>query len=113
MIRNFEYVKAFRQGEILIFKLPRKNPSFSCYGLNVVPNNVIREGEKTGHEHKVEGAGQLSLFSNKEDGVIEVGKEGATITHPEHGDVKLDEGSYVVKTQKEAKGKYGSQGVKD
>ncbi len=119
MIRHFNYVEAYRQGEILIFKLPKKNQNLGYLGnLKVIATNVIREGEKEGHEHKVEGDGQLTMFSSSgtekpEEGVIEVGKEGAKITHPEHGDIPLKEGKYVVKTQKEAKGKFGKQGVKD
>ncbi len=122
MLRDLPYTKAYRQGEILIFKLSRKLSKrvLDSYGLERKPDNVIREGEKTGHEHKVEGNGQLSMFANDaepesppDEGIIEVGKEGATITHPEHKDIKLEEGTYAVKTQKEAKGKNGHSSVKD
>jgi hypothetical protein len=115
MLRGFQYVKAYRQGEILIFKL-RKNAVIPYYyGEKALqPDGVIKEGEKTGHEHEVEGDAQLTLFGKeKDEGVIDVGKEGATVTHPEHGDIKLDQGKYVVKTQKEAKGKHGGQSVRD
>ncbi len=122
MLREFGYTEAYRQGEILIFKLPKKlgKRLLSSYGLRRKPDNVIREGEKTGHEHKVEGDGQLSMFPNQaepesqpDEGIIEVGKEGATVTHPEHGDIKLEEGTYAVKTQKEAKGNASRSSVKD
>ncbi len=107
----FDYSEAYRQGEILIFKL-RGKPR-STHGAVVVPNGVIRVGEKEGHEHKVEG-GQLSMFDNKEDGVIEVPKgETATITHPEHKPIDLKAGTYAVKTQKEAKGHHVHSSVKD
>jgi len=53
----FKYEKAYRQGEILIFKVK------SLKGINIrgrnyekprrVLNGVIREGEKEGHEHKI------------------------------------------------------------
>jgi len=114
MWRNFKYLKAYRQGEILIFKLPQNAVIPSYYSLTPQPDGVIREGEETGHEHKVEGDAQLTLFGkDKDEGVIEVGKEGATVTHPEHEDIKLGEGKYAVKTQKEAKGQYGKQSVRD
>jgi hypothetical protein len=114
-MRNFRYEKAYRQGEVLIFKLPKKMyGSVPTYSLERQPDNVIREGEESGHEHKVVGDAQLSLFKNdKDEGVIDVGKEGAKITHPEHKDIDLKPGKYVVKTQKEAKGKHGGQSVKD
>ncbi len=122
MLRDLPYTKAYRQGEILIFKLPKRtaNRLLGLRSLMRKPDGVIREGEKTGHEHKVEGDGQLSMFPNHaepesppEEGVIEVGKEGATVTHPEHKDIKLEPGTYAVKTQKEAKGNHGSSSVKD
>jgi len=112
-IRDEDYTKAFRQGEVLIFKL-RKNATIGRYEKPVpVPNNVIREGEKSGHEHKVEGQAQLSLFPGNDEGIIKVGKEGATVTHPEHDPIKLPEGTYAVKTQKEATGQNRHQSVKD
>jgi len=112
-MRDFEYEEAYRQGEILIFKLPKKmHGGIVSYGLKPKPDNVIREGEESGHEHKVEGDAQLSLF-NEDEGIIEVGKEGAKVTHPEHKDIDLTPGKYVVKTQKEAKGKHGGQTVRD
>jgi len=114
MMRNFKYKKAYRQGEILIFKLPKNAVIPSYLGLTLQPDGVIREGEETGHKHQVEGDAQLSLFGQeKDEGVIDVGKGGATVTHPEHEDIKLEQGKYVVKTQKEVKGKYGNQSVRD
>lgn len=114
-MRSFEYVKAYRQGEVLIFKLPKRMyGSIPTYSLRPKPDNVIREGEESGHEHKVVGDAQLSLFShNQDEGIIDVGNEGAKITHPEHNDIDLKPGKYAVKTQKEAKGKHGGQSVRD
>jgi hypothetical protein len=118
------FTEAYRQGEILIFKLAdsslRPDPR-----ARRVPSGVIRTGEKEGHQHKVEGDAQLSIFPDTvaatpgetqeqpSQGVIEVGKKGAEITHPEHGKIKLKKGKYIVQTQKEATGKNQSQSVKD
>ncbi len=122
MLRGFEYTEAYRQGEILIFKLSKRagKRMSGIPRLKIQADGVIREGEESGHEHKVVGDAQLKLFPNHtepeslpEEGVIEVGKEGATVTHPEHKDIKLEPGTYAVKTQKEAKGKHSSSSVKD
>jgi hypothetical protein len=123
MIR-FTYDKAYRQGEILFFKC--KKGSIEAYGKEVVvPSGVIRTGEKEGHEHKAEGNVQLAMFPDTKqatpgetqeqpsEGILKVGKEGAKITHPEHKDIKLPQGEYVVKTQKEATGKHSHQSVRD
>ena len=106
-----EYEKAYRQGEILIFKVKKKPWLHSP--LKHIPTGVIREGEKAGHEHKVTGGQtQLDLSLEGDEGSLSVKKE-AEITHPEHDPIKLPKGEYVVKVQKEATGKNKSQSVKD
>ena len=106
------YEKAYRQGEILIFKV-KKLPASYAYNARPIPNGVIREGEKEGHEHKVEGgSAQLSLFGDGETGTLKVDK-ATTITHPEHNSINLPKGEYVVKVQKEATGKHTHSSVKD
>ena len=120
-IHGQPFTEAFRQGEILFFKL--LNPVE--HSAKPVPSGVIRTGEKEGHQHKVEGDGQLAMFPDTKaptpgetqeqpsQGIVEVGKEGAQVTHPEHAAVKLKKGTYAVQTQKEAAGKNKTQSVKD
>lgn len=118
MLRNFEYTKAYRQGEVLFFKL-KKGALRSAYGAKHVPSGVIRIGEKGDHEHKLTGSATLSMFPESEksegqpsEGIIKV--EGdAQVTHPEHKSLNLPKGEYVVKTQKEATGKHTHASVKD
>ena len=124
-INGLEFTKAFRQGEILFFKLKdtkvRVHPS-----LRVAPvaSGVIRTGEKEGHQHKVEGDAELFMFPDSKaptpgesqeqpsQGVVDV-KKDAKVVHPEHPPVKLPKGKYIVQTQKEAVGKNKTQSVKD
>jgi hypothetical protein len=117
-----QYEKAYRQGEILIFKVKSlKNISpweLKSSGLKpmIVKSGVIREGEKEGHEHKLKGQAQLTLFGDDpkfaDTGAIKV--EGRTkLTHPEHDPINLPKGEYVVKIQKEAVGKNKHQSVRD
>ena len=121
-----EFTLAYRQGEILIFRLKdaaaQPHPRSS---IKRIPGNVIRTGEKEGHQHVVAGDAQLSMFPDSmaptpgesqeqpSQGVIEVGKKGAKVIHPEHKPIKLKKGKYIVQTQKEAVGKNKSQSVKD
>ncbi len=112
---SLKYEEAYRQGDVLIFKVKDKDMPFHFYGHNLraVPSGVIRVGEKEGHEHKLEGGdAKLSMDENKEQGVIEVNEE-TTLTHPEHGNIKLKKGKYVTMTQQEAKGKNATASVKD
>lgn len=106
-----EYELAYRQGEILFFKVKEFPQRYEKP--KPVPSGVIREGEKEGHEHKAEGRYvQLSLFADGNEGQLNIEKT-ATITHPEHKAIKLPKGKYVVKVQKEATGKNTHQFVKD
>lgn len=98
-------LNAVRQGEILIFRIPEKKANRLKEGLKLI-EPVIREGEKSGHKHELEG--QASLFGESENQeakdkgmVLEVGAEGAELKHPEHETVKLPKGQYDVKIQKE------------
>jgi len=125
-IQGHEFTHAYRQGEILIFKLKdtklRPHPHTKVLR---IAGNVIRTGEKEGHQHIVKGDATLDMFpetmaptpgeaqEQPSQGVIEVGKEGAVVTHPEHAGVKLPKGKYIVQTQKEAVGKNKHQSVKD
>jgi hypothetical protein len=93
-----KYMKA-RQGEILIFR----NDNFRPWQKGIpVPENVIREGEKSGHKHEVKGDAQLAMFGDQM--VIEVGPKGGEIVHPEHEPIKLEPGKYEVKEQREFDG---------
>lgn len=119
-----EFTEAYRQGEILIFKL-REAGAETHPAAKRVANGVIRTGEKEGHQHQALGDVQLSMFpgtmaptpgetqEQPSQGVLEVGKKGGKIIHPEHGPIKLKPGKYIVQTQKEAVGKNKSQSVKD
>ena len=107
-----DYELAYRQGEILIFKV-KKIPTRYGQQAKVIPSGVIREGEKEGHEHLLTGGqATLALFDDKEEGTLKVDKQ-TTLIHPEHDPIKLPKGDYVVKVQKEATGKNSSQSVKD
>jgi hypothetical protein len=131
-----EYEKAYRQGEILIFKVKSLKGLYLPHGMKRVRvvDGVIREGEKEGHLHQLDKKAQLDLFGTPinstvaEDGVVEakgndvrgadtgviqVLKDTARLTHPEHKPIDLPKGEYVMKVQKEAVGKNKSQSVKD
>lgn len=105
------FKEARRQGEILMFKLP-DNVVLPKY-TKKIKGNVIREGEQSGHKHEVTGDGQLVLFPDTGDMAVKVGKNGATVIHPEHKPVKLTPGTHAVKIQKEYDPKKDSKDVKD
>lgn len=105
------FKEARRQGEVLIFKLPTN--VVLPKNVKKVKNNVIREGEQSGHKHEIEGDGQLVIIPETGDMAIKVGKNGAVVKHPEHKPVKLNEGTHAVKVQREYDPKKDSKDVKD
>ena len=97
----------YRQGEILI--LDKKTARRFGIDLNkvdlkrmpIVPDNVIREGEQSGHKHEVKD-GQLHMFGeDKDQGMVLNSKTGASISHPEHKTIKVEPGKHAVVIQKE------------
>ncbi len=107
-----KFIEAKRQGEIEIFKLP-DNVVIPKNKVRRLRHNVIREGEKSGHKHEVKGDGQIVLFPDTGDMVVEVGKKGASVTHPEHKPVNLKEGNHAIQVQKEYDPQKHSKDVKD
>ena len=100
----------YRQGEILILD---KKTAKKIYNINldqdirklpISPDNVIREGELSGHKNEVNG-GQLHMFGpTKDDGMVLKSKPGgSTVSHPEHGTIKVkpEPDNHAVIVQKE------------
>ena len=89
--------KWYRQGEILINKIEL----ISKVNMNKYKENgVIREGEATGHLHKLDE--NAELYEN-EDGVMffRVKGESAVLSHPEHAPITFPKGDYQVTIQRE------------
>lgn len=88
-----------RQGDILIRKVPNIPKSATKR-----KDNVILEGEVSGHAHRINYGSVLDfrgrIFLNVPD--------HATITHEEHNTVELEKGKYEVLRQREAKSSVGS-----
>lgn len=62
----------------------KKDPSFR-------KNGIIREGEATGHHHRIADLESANVFM-PQDGrpIVVVNRLGATVVHPEHGPVTLE-----------------------
>ena len=80
--------KIFRHGDLLIreiWTIPE----------NTVPKstNIIAEGEKTGHNHTLNGSHQI--FETDETMYFEA-KQELSIEHPEHNTINIPKGVYKV-----------------
>lgn len=112
--------KGLRQGEVLVL-VATDVPEFVLGQLKEKKDMIIREGEKTGHMHKIKGDAQLlvldkSYFYNRDsvddkgrsyqvpegsvDFIVNV-KGTAVIEHPEHKPLKLAKGRYFIRIQRE------------
>ncbi len=90
--------KIYRQGDILFKKIEN-------FPLDIAskPDNVIAEGEVSGHYHLL-NSGALYEVLNSEDLYLKAG-EKTKITHNEHLPIKLSPGNYKIIRQREYLGK--------
>lgn len=84
-------VKNHRQGDLLF--VPRskhRNVNWDKKHPDFRKNGVIREGEATGHHHRIEDPATADVFIPHNGlPIVNVGGTGATVVHPEHKPIKL------------------------
>lgn len=111
---------AYRQGELVFIKV--NIPAWAREGMRQsgkMMDMVIREGEITGHKHEIYGEGLLfdiedmngiihgSLGERRDYFVLPEGQMLLTaeneivIKHPEHKDLPLPKGDYIIVIQRE------------
>ena len=115
--------QGLRQGEILFIPVQMGDKDTKEKLINNLTkrvDNVIREGEVTGHKHEVVGdalmyegnrLSQGRLYSWENDSKTELtfpkgdmfldANDNIVIKHPEHNDLKLDKGQYIIRIQRE------------
>jgi hypothetical protein len=84
----------YRQGDLLIVKtniLPEKR--------NIVPSGILLHGETTGHSHRVESPGRVSVDSR--GGIFIESEETVNVVHEEHDTIEIPEGRYYIVRQRE------------
>jgi len=87
----------YRQGDLLFVRPPSGIPA----GTTVVPDGVIKEGESTGHAHRVDTA--VAEVSRLPSGLtyILAPEGGVDVTHEEHDTITLPSGEWIVIEQRE------------
>lgn len=85
-------VEMFRQGDVLLMKI-KELPK----NAKVKSDNVILEGEVSGHAHVIEAGVGLMLNENL---YVNAGAE-TKLVHDEHGPIEIPEGNYKVVRQRE------------
>lgn len=105
-----------RQGDLLFVRIQPFDQNVVGKVFAPRTDNVIMEGEKTGHHHVLQEGVVLRAPSQLSPNVAEsLGlhqqshallhlEKPTTVEHPEHGAVKLEPGYYEVRRQREARG---------
>jgi len=84
-------MKTIRQGDLLFVPLHEgKHILEHATAERVRKNGVIAEGEATGHHHRVETLEDATVFQAYNDTYVNVGANGVSIVHEEHGPVRLE-----------------------
>jgi hypothetical protein len=108
--------KNYRQGEVLIFGVDRSRaredyPKGWNKKAKAIKDNVIIEGEISGHKHEVINGRLYEDPDNKDKMILEAG-EGCRVIHPEHKEISVPKGIYEIDIQREYDGK-DARKVKD
>ena len=85
--------KLFRQGDLLI----RKVPSIPKTAIPT-STNIIAEGEKTGHNHELKGSHQVFEMLDKQ--LYFEAKQDVILKHPDHNTLDIPKGRYIVEHQR-------------
>lgn len=83
-------MRIIEQGDVVLI---RKD---GCVAGTIKNNNVVQEGEHTGHAHRIT-SGNANVFDNNGQLSLKVFSGGATITHEEHLPITIEEGEYEVR----------------
>jgi hypothetical protein len=87
-------VKIYRQGDILFKKIDNLPTQ-----LSKKEDNVVAEGEETGHAHVLVNGAVFELLNS--DSLYIKSEQNTRITHQEHLPIKLEPGNYQVIRQRE------------
>ena len=82
--------KFFQQGDVLI--VPINGISAE---VTKKKDNIVAEGEVTGHMHEVIGEG-VEVFCDKDGNMFVSAPKGGTITHQEHHKIELPVGEFKI-----------------
>lgn len=95
--------KGYRQGEVAILRGIGQGTATLPAGCMPVPDNVIIEGEQSGHKHEVKN-GKLYYKGEGDDKKMFLqAQDNCEVIHPEHKPIKVPKGLYEIRIQKELK----------
>lgn len=87
--------KYLRHGDVLLTKV-NEMPD----GMKKLKHLTLALGEVTGHSHQIT-KGEAELFESSDGMVLVVNSESAALTHEEHAQIDVPEGTWEVQIQRE------------
>ena len=87
-------MKPLRQGDVILIPVKTEITGTSLTHL------TLAEGELTGHRHRIE-SGEAELFQVGSVLYLQVRSETALLVHEEHQALKIPQGDWSVKIQRE------------
>jgi hypothetical protein len=71
-----------------------------CRKRQKLPHLTLAEGEVTGHRHRISD-GQAELCEQDGSLYLTVTSDSATLTHEEHKQIQIPQGSWIVRIQRQ------------
>jgi len=96
----------YRQGDVIVMSMSEKRLPQGC---KAKADNVVIEGEISGHKHAVENG---KLYEKDGEIIIEA-YNNCVLTHDEHKPIPLARGLYKIRIQEEYDEEKHSSKVKD
>jgi hypothetical protein len=94
-------MKPIRQGDVILLSVQQTVSKAAPQELGKkLPHLTLAEGEVTGHSHRISD-GQAELYEKDGTLYLRVLSETATLTHEEHKAIKIPQGSWMVRIQRE------------
>lgn len=87
----------YRQGEVIILAVKTPKKKVAEYGYKPKADNVIIEGEISGHKHEV----IKGKLYEKEGRIVLEADQGCMLIHPEHKPIPIQKGVYEINIQEE------------
>lgn len=86
-------MQPIRQGDVILLPIQKVTGE-------MIPHLTLAKGEVTGHQHRIT-EGEAELFNQYGTLYLRVISETALLSHEEHHAIKIPQGHWMVKIQRE------------
>ncbi|HEY9632922.1 MAG TPA: hypothetical protein V6D14_05935 [Coleofasciculaceae cyanobacterium] len=94
-------MQPIRQGDVILVPVRETGNEAALEGLGQkLPHLTLAEGEVTRHKHCI-SQGQAELYQQNDTLHLRVLSQTATLTHEEHKEIQIPDGSWMVLIQRE------------